>query len=250
MNTSRLNRKHTAAEVKCDHCGLHRLCQLAGLDEDDSAFDQRVERRQKVGKGRYLFHAGDPFQGVFAVKSGIFKSICCFSDEREQVTSFHLPGELIGLEAIGEGVYSQSVIAIDDSNVCEMNFAEMEKMDNRLVDFQYSVIQALSQKIQLDQYQSLIIGAQNVEQQLAVFLISIYDRLKTNNMPVDSFRIPLRKEIANYLGLAVETVVRVLKQFEEKQLIEINVKQVSISNYDELLSKAGLQQCFSDSRVA
>ena len=230
------------SEVDCDNCGLYRLCQLAGLDVDESILDSVVERRKKVANANYLYRVGDRFKGVFAVKSGVFKSISYFDDGREQITDFHLPGELIGLEAIEEGVYQQSVIALENSSVCDMDFAEMEKMEHQFSAFQSSVIHALSRKVRLDQYQSLLIGAQSAEQRIAIFLISIFSRLRAHDMQTQSFRMPMRKDIANYLGLALETVGRILKRFEENQLLESKGRLLKLCNYGEIRKRAGLMQ--------
>ena len=237
-------------EVDCDNCGLYRLCQLAGLDVDETMLDSVVERRKKIANAEYLYRAGEAFSGVYAVKSGVFKSISYFDDGREQITDFHLPGELIGLEAIEEGVYQQSVVALENSSVCDMDFAEMEKLENRFSAFQGSVINALSRKVRLDQYQSLLIGAQSAEQRLAIFLISIFSRLRAHDMQAHSFRMPMRKDIANYLGLALETVGRILKRFEESQLLESKGRLLKLRNYSEIQKRAGLVQYDAAIKVA
>ncbi|MCW9012237.1 MAG: cyclic nucleotide-binding domain-containing protein [Gammaproteobacteria bacterium] len=245
-----MNQPKKLKEVDCDNCGLYRLCQIAGLDADESALDSVVERRKKIANADYLYRAGDRFSGVFAVKSGIFKSISYFDDGREQIIDFHLPGELIGLEAIDEGIYLQSVIALENSSVCDMDFAEMEKLEHKFIAFQGSVIHALSRKVRLDQYQSLLIGAQSAEQRLAIFLISIFSRLRAHDMQAHSFRMPMRKDIANYLGLALETVGRVLKRFEESKLIESKGRHLKICNYSEIQQRAGLIQYDAVTKVA
>jgi len=233
-------KNNSLKEVKCDKCGLYNLCNLAGLDADESSFDSIVERRKNINSSDYLYHANDSFTGIFSVKSGMFKSIICFDDDREQIIDFHLPGELIGLEAINKGVYLQSVIAIENSSVCDMNFAEMEKLDDKLTAFQSSVIQAASDKISLDQAQSLLIGAQSAEQRLAIFLISIFSRLQSHDMHAHRFKMPVRKDIANYLGLAMETVCRILKSFENSHLIENKGRHIKLCDFHGIQKLAGL----------
>jgi CRP/FNR family transcriptional regulator len=229
-------------EVACNNCGMYKLCKLAGLERNDSSLDSIVKRRINISHAEYLYHAGDSFSGVFAVKSGLFKSIRYFEDGRQQITDFHLPGELIGLEAIEEGVYLQSVIAVENSQACDMNYAAMKNQTNELLVFQRNVIQALSRKVRLDQYQSLLTGAQNAEQRLAMFLISIFSRLQTHKMQTHNFRMPTRKDIANYLGLAMETVGRILKCFEGNQLIKSKGRHMKLCNYSEIQKHTGLLQ--------
>lgn len=230
----RRNTIHT--EVKCNNCGMHSLCQLAGLDDaDKNIIDKVINRKQEISTGKVLFEAGEEFKGIYAVKSGMFKTITYFNDGKEQIIDFYLPGELIGLDAINEKAYLYKVIAMQDSSVCEMDFDAMGKLDEKFVSFQASLIQALSRKVRLDQYQSLLTSAQNADQRLAVFLLGISMRFKAHGLPDNEFRLSiLRKDIANYLGLALETVSRIFKKFETKGLISTRGKRVQLLDVDAL----------------
>ena len=221
-------------KVECNYCNLYNLCQLADTGKGKTAFNAAVKRQQQIAKAEYLFKSGEPFDGVFSVKTGIFKSIYHFDDNREQIIDFHLPGELIGFDAIENDHYTQSVIAVNNSSFCKMDFAKIKNSPVDYVAFQNTIIQTLSKKARLDQYKSLIIGAQSVEQQLSIFLTSIYKRLEEHDMPTECFAIPLRKDIANYLGVAIETVVRILKKFEKNGLIKHHGKRVTLSDFDEI----------------
>jgi CRP/FNR family transcriptional regulator, anaerobic regulatory protein len=248
-NYSSALKNNDLTEVQCGNCGLLHLCELAGLGSNDSKLSSIVERRKIIKSAEFLYQAGDKFTGIFAVKSGMFKSVSCFDDGSEQITDFHLPGELIGLEAISKGAYLQSVIAVENSSVCDMSYEEMSMLDNNPVAFQNSVIQAISSKISLDQYQSLLIGAQSAEQRLAIFLVSIFSRLQAHEMQTLYFKMPIRNDIANYLGLAMETVCRILKSFEKNQLIENKGRKMKLCNFDEIQKLAGLVNYNSISRL-
>ena len=237
---SNIIQRKNLTEVDCNNCGLYKLCMLAGLDTDETILNNIVERRKNVASADYLYHAGHNFDSIFAVKSGSFKSISYFDNGREMVTDFHFPGELIGLEAIEEGVYLQSVVALENSSVCEMDFSKMGKLENKFIAFQNAVIQALSRKVRLDQYHSILTGAQNAEQRLAIFLSNIFSRLQAHEMQTQSFKIPKRKDISSHLGLAEETVCRILKHFEKSQLIETKGRKTQLSNFSEIQKIAGV----------
>jgi len=249
-NPTNITQRNDLTEVECNNCGLYSLCRLAGLEANETTLNSIVERRQNIASADYLYHAGEDFKSLYAVKSGTFKSISYFEDGRELVTDFHLPGELIGLEAIEEGVHLQSVVALENSSICDMNFAKMQKLDNKFTAFQNSVIQALSRKVRLNQQLSLLTGAQSAEQRLAIFLINIFSRLQANEMQTQSFKIPKRKDIASYLGLAEETVCRILKHFEKSQLIETKGRKTHLCNHSEIQKIAGVAQHSSITRVA
>ncbi|VAW68760.1 hypothetical protein MNBD_GAMMA09-3527 [hydrothermal vent metagenome] len=226
-------------DVQCRYCTLRKLCKPADDSNNESIPDNLVKHQKKISKTQHLFKSDEIFKNVFAVKSGMFKSVYHFDDGREQIIDFHLPGELIGFDAIDNDRYTCSVVAITNSSYCEMNLPSHapHEIKNDLIghmEFQNNVIEALSKQARLDQHKSLIIGAMNVEQKLAIFLTSIYTRLEAHSMPSECFTIPMRKDIANYLGVAIETVVRLLKKLEKNQLITSCGKQVTLSNYEEI----------------
>ncbi len=230
-------------EVGCCECGLYGLCQVAGLDDPDpSGIDSLVHRRKKISQGELLVRAGTDFHYLYAVKSGMFKTVKYFEDGSEQVVDFHLPGELIGLEALYDGSNPHSVVALDHGSVCEMNVRAMEKLGDRQLPYQQKLIQALSQKVKLDQYQALLVGAQNADQRVALFLMNLAGRFDQHGLPYKQFRLAmLRRDIANYLGLAMETVGRVFKRMEGKGYIRTRGRHTQLVDMRALGRLAGLE---------
>ena len=237
--------------VSCCDCGLYGLCQIAGLNElDQGRIDRLVHRRKRVSNGEVLVMPRSPFKYLYAVKSGMFKSVSQQSDGTEQVVDFHLPGELIGLEALHGQQYLHSVVALDNSSVCEMDMQSMERLDDRYSQFQQRLIQALSHKVFLDQSQALLVGAQNADQRVALFLINIANRFNLHGMPHDQFRLSmLRRDIASYLGLALETVGRVFKRFEHKGFIKTQGRYTQLLQLDALSSLAGMAEDTTPSAI-
>lgn len=235
------NRQHKT-EVECISCGLYHLCQLAGLDDDDhQQLDSVVERRKKIAKDHILFDAGESFRGIFAVKSGAFKMVMPLTNDKLRILDFYIPGELIGLEAINRQHYQYQVVASENSSVCEMDLNAIQQLKNKFTDFQTSMILALTNKVRLDQQQTLLITAKTAEQRLAIFLSSLTQRLQMHGLPASQFQLPIiRKDIANYLGMATETIIRVFKVFETQGLIETRGRNIKIIKLDELNRLAAL----------
>ena len=87
--------------AKCKSCSLYQLCLPLGLEEGDlDKLESIIKRRRVIEKGSFLYHSGDKLKSLYAVRSGSFKSYTPVADSAEQVVGFHLPGELIGLDAI------------------------------------------------------------------------------------------------------------------------------------------------------
>ena len=117
----------------CSGCSLRELCLPMGLSAEDVArLDQLVYARRKVKRGEGLYRAGDPFSAIYAVRTGFFKSNVILEDGRDQVTGFHMPGEIIGMDGIGTDRHSCNAIALEDSDVCVIPFSRLEELSNEV----------------------------------------------------------------------------------------------------------------------
>ncbi len=228
-------------EVECRDCELFGICRVAGLGSiDDSLLESVVSRRCQVAKGEKLLVPGTPFRGIFAVKSGAFRTLSG-AGQGDRVAGFHFLGELIGLETIEGGRYLDTVEALEDSSVCELSFSRLHRLGPRLVQFQEQLIHAMSRRMLHDQQICSLVRAQNSEQRLAAFLYSVASRLNPGHQPAAEFRLPmLRDDIANYLGLAVETISRLLTQFNQRGVANLRGRNAWILDFDALRSMAGL----------
>ncbi len=231
-----------ATEVACGNCGLLGLCEVAGLGSDEALLDRIVSRRERIGKGQRLFSPGERFQHIFAVKSGSFRSYAARDDGTEQVVGFHFPGELIGLEAIDSGRYTYAAEALEGSSVCRMSLADLNLLGEKRPTFQEELIRSMSRRILHDQWMSMLMGTHSAEQRLAAFLVSVATRLDEHGLPSKEFRLPMsRNEIANYLGLAVETVSRTFKQFEARGLLVVSGRFTRLFKLDVLSELASVR---------
>ncbi|MBI2315923.1 MAG: cyclic nucleotide-binding domain-containing protein, partial [Betaproteobacteria bacterium] len=111
----------SVAQLKhaCSSCSLRELCLPMGLTREEVAhLDQLVYSRRKLKRGESVYRAGDPFSAIYAIRTGFFKSNVIMEDGRDQVTGFHMPGEIIGMDGIGTERHSTNTIALEDSDVC------------------------------------------------------------------------------------------------------------------------------------
>lgn len=222
--------------VECESCGLYGMCQVAGLEEPiPDMIDEIVGRREPVESGQDLITAGAPFGAIYAVKSGSFKTYVTLANGDQQIIDFYFPGELIGLEAMGSNAYPHSVAALEASSVCRLNFTRVSLLGPRLAEFNTKLIQALSRRALQDQWVPLLMGAQNAEQRTATFLLSLAARFAEHGMPSTLFKLPMsRHDIANYLGLAVETVSRMFQRFQTMGLLEVHGRNVELRDIGKI----------------
>lgn len=234
--------RKTVNAVECKCCGLYGMCQIAGLDAaTPDLIDKVVSRREKVAAGQRLASAGEPLDEIIAVRSGAFKTTAELANGEEQVVDFSLPGELMGLEALGEGEYPHAIEALEESSICRFNLSRVHMLEQRMGEFQQQVIRALTTQSQRDQWVPLLLGAKNAEQRMAMFLLGLSSRYTEHGLPGLRFKLPMsRQQIANYLGLAMETVSRVFKRFHSQGLIDVHARHIVLENIDELGVVAGV----------
>ncbi|MBF0427287.1 MAG: helix-turn-helix domain-containing protein [Magnetococcales bacterium] len=190
-----------------------------------------LSKRQPVAKGEMIFRSDQPFHGVYAVKSGSFKSYSLIDDQNEMIAGFYLPGELLGLDAIHSKIYGYNAIALEKSSVCLMPFNHLESLGEHLRSFQEQVIKILSDQIRQDQKQTLMAGRKTAEERLSAFLLNLTERYARHGFTANEFRLPmLQSDIANYLGLSMETVSRTMRKFYKMEILSIKGKRIAILN--------------------
>ena len=217
-------------EVECEDCGLDPICIVLDYADERSGVPEGILlRRKPVARGETIFRCDDPFHSIFAVKSGSFKTFIPHSDRTDQVVGFQLAGELIGVEAIASDTYPCTARALETSSVCELRLERLPHSGKPLEALQRSVIELLGKEVAFNHQMISSLVHQSAEQRIAGFLISLSDRLQRRNMPSIEFALSMsRTDIGNYLGLASETVSRVLTRFQRSGWIRLQRKQVTL----------------------
>ena len=226
------------ARIACSQCSMSEICVPAGLSRDDiHEFEQIVHKSPTLHAGDLIYRQGDPFTSVAAIRSGCFKSYVIDEDGTERVLGFHLPGELLGLDAIYPKKYVCNVVALDTGGVCNLSYEELTELSVNLPDLQSELFRTMSQRIgELN----TIAGDYTADQRLAAFLLTLSLRFEARGYSARAFNLVMsRSDIANYLRLAAETVSRVLARFQRKGLIRVKRKLVEILDHQGLHEVAG-----------
>jgi CRP/FNR family transcriptional regulator len=188
-----------------------------------------VYARRRLKRGEALFKAGGEFHSVYAIRSGFFKTSLIDADGREQVTGFFMGGELLGMDGVGSGRYSGHAIALEDSDVCMMPYALIDKVGREVPSLQRRLQAMLAREIVRGHGVMLLLGSMSAEERLAEFLINLSRRFRRRGLSGSSFVLRMtRAEIGSYLGLKLETVSRLFSAFHQHGLLEVQNKQVSI----------------------
>jgi CRP/FNR family transcriptional regulator len=228
----------------CADCSLRTLCLPAGISGDDlQSLDRVVRARRPLAVGESLFHAGDPFESIFVVRGGCLRTTHASEDGAEQVIGFHLPGELVGLEAISEGRHHCEAVALERTSVCAVPFAELERVASGVPGLQHQIMRIVSREMGQDQQHLVTLGRRTARERLGLFLLSLSRRLEGAGYRGDAFRLPMsRDDIASYLGLALETVSRLFGRMADEGLIEVDRRNLRILDPGGLAALAGDQR--------
>lgn len=161
---------------------------------------------------------------------------------------FHLPGELIGLDAIAEGDHPLAAKALETTSVCEIPFSDLESLSTRVHGLQHQLLRIMSQEIRDDEHNMVILGQKSAEERLAAFLIGLSNRFKRRGFSDTQFNLSMsRSDIGNYLGLALETVSRLFTRFQNEGLIRVDRKHIELLDRHHLCMFAGAQCSQHDS---
>lgn len=228
--------------VACSDCSLDQLCLPLGVDVADlDRLDDIVRRRRPLRRGECLFRAGDPFRAVYAVRSGSLKTYTCSQDGRDHVTGFHLPGELVGLDAIGSGVYSTTARVLETSSICEVAYEDLAALAQKIGGLQRQLLRIMSREIVQDQQMMVLLGGMAAEQRLAALLCNFAGRFAERGFSSRQFRLSMsRNDIGSYLGLAVETVSRQFTRLQAEGLLSVERRHIRIHDLERLHRVAGL----------
>ena len=222
--------------VACSNCSLRELCLPAGLETGDlNALEKLVNRRRTFKRGAYLYRSDAPLQSLYAIRSGSIKTAVSHADGREQVAGFHMPGDLMGLDAIGTGRHVCDAVALEDCEVCEMPLDALEALSRRIPALQQHFHRILSREIVRDHGVMLLLGSMRAEERLAAFLLNLSQRFAARGYSSTEFMLRMtREEIGSYLGLKLETVSRALMRMQANKLIEVRNRQVRILSLENL----------------
>lgn len=222
--------------VSCENCSLRELCLPRGMTGSDLVrINDIVERKKPVQKNDYLFRAGDSNRALYAVLSGSVKTIVDAPNGDEQIVGFHFPGELLGLDGFQGDMHSCSAVALETASICEIPLEKLDTVCHQVPAIQGEIRRIMGRELSEDHAMMLLLGRMNAEEKLASFLMSISRRMEERHRKATEFILPMpRQDIANFLGLAVETVSRLFARFQEDGIIRVDRRRVSIRDVKAL----------------
>lgn len=227
--------------INCQDCGFSQLCLPFSLsDQEMTKLDDIIQRKRPLHKGDMLFESDQPLKALYAVRTGSFKTFTLTEQGEQQITGFHLPGDIVGFDAINRQQHMSYAEALETGMVCEIPFNNLEALLDQLPKLRQQMMRLMSQDIQSDQQMLLLLNRKTAEQKLATFLDHLASRYGNRGFSAKAFRLTMtRSDIGNYLGLTVETISRLLSKLHKEHIIDVDGKLISILDQPALAQLSG-----------
>lgn len=202
------------------NCGARAFSVCNSLDAGDLASLDSIAERVSLKSGEALIREGDPAIHLFNITSGSVRIYKLLPDGRRQITGFLFAGDFVGL-ATGQD-YAFSGEAIEDATLCRFRKADYRALIRERPTLEAALLDRATHELAAAQNQMLLLGRKTAQERIASFLLDLPTRDPVRPSAEDQVRLPMtRSEIADYLGLTIETVSRVLTKLKTTGVIRL-----------------------------
>lgn len=226
---------------ECLHCSVRHLSVCSALSCDEVQALERITVSMPVPMGATLARTGEPRAHVYTVTEGALRLVRTLADGRRQVNGFVLPGDYLGLS--GSDHHRYDIEAIAESRVCRVPTTQMRDLRQRYPHLERKLLQRACQELDAAQDNALALARLQPPERLASFLLRLAAReAALHGRASNRVSLPMgRGDIADHLGLTMETVSRTFTKLRQQGLIAL-----PHLNVVEILDFAALQQLAND----
>lgn len=232
IDLSQFFMRNRAFQLKagCTQCDMGPLCAPAGLSsEEKRALQAATDQHFVLRKGEILEHVNDPVRCLYTLRMGCVKAWVMTEQAREKVIDFYIKGEIIGLDALGGQRYTSTLVSLEDSVVCRMQYRQLQQIMDQYPRIRSHLLTLASNKLN---QRVATFQHQEAETRLVAFILDYQERLRKRfGHSVVQFKLPMsRLDIANYLDLTPETVSRVFTRLKNSGVIRLQGKFLQITS--------------------
>ncbi|MQX38025.1 Crp/Fnr family transcriptional regulator [Roseospira navarrensis] len=204
----------------CAQCDLGSLAFCDGFAPRTVSSIRRVQCTVQHDAHDTLFREGDEGAAVYSVLSGAIKVYKLMPDGRRQITGFFFRGDMFGFCL--DGSYAYTAEAITPIEVCRLPMQRLNDLSETAPEVQHRIMLRMTAKLAQFHNHVLLLGRKTARERVATFLLSLSDRARRRGDPPSPLALPMgRADIADYIGLTVETVSRTMTAFKRDGLIDL-----------------------------
>jgi CRP/FNR family transcriptional regulator len=203
----------------CDSCAIRMVSVCAALDRRELQRLRAITTTYVVPADGNLFREGDPAEHLFNVVAGSVRLVKLLADGRQQITGFLYPGDFIGVAF--NDTYAYSAEAIEPLRLCRFDRTALESLMTDFPKLQRRLLARAGNEIVAAQDQMVVLGRKTARERVATFLLAIARR-RGGTARALAIDLPMRRaDIADYLGLTIETVSRTFTALQRDGTIAV-----------------------------
>jgi CRP/FNR family transcriptional regulator len=216
---------------------LKEVCDLLHIPTATIVADELLFQHVQFKTGQRIHTIGQAFDTLYIVNSGFLKTVLIDEFGNEQVLSFPMKGDMLGVDGIHTKHYSSEAVALSDCDLILLPFKKVTALGRIHIELENVMYGVMSRELVREQAMIGMLGALSAEARVARFLVSLADRFAQMGYSSKLFNLRMtRHEIGSYLGLTLETVSRTLSAFNEIGLISVDQRTIGIKDADALKS--------------
>src|SRR6202171_3248979 len=188
--------------------------------------------------GKTIFSESEPADAVYGLSQGVVRLYKLLPDGRRQILAFALPDDFLGMPLADSHNFSAD--AIGEVALCRFSRDDLTKFIQSSPSVMRLLIEFATRELDMAQDQLLLLGNGSAQEKVATFLVSWRNRLARLSVFSETVPLPMRRQdIADFLGLKLETVSRTLAKLEQKNVIRVIPKGVFLTGLEQTLLVKG-----------
>lgn len=223
--------------LSCRNCDIRGCCLIEQMTLAHGQSYQVLKNKKAFLRGEHIYRAEDDSEAIYIISSGSVKSYLIMEDGEEQVLNFYHAGDVIGLDGMGNDCYLSSAVALESTTICRLPLFELP---NKALG--QGFLGMISDNLIRDHNLLLMLARKDADGRMASFLVNMSKQAQRHGRSAYTLHLTMtRQDIANYLGLAIETVSRTLRRFQDSGILDVTRRKIQIFDMKCLLSIAGTQ---------
>ncbi len=214
---------------------LQEICALLHLPSVSPASHNTLFQHVQCKPGQRIHSIGQAFDTLYVVNSGFLTTALFDASGNEQVLSFPMKGDMLGMDAIHGQKHVTETRALSECDLILVPFARLKSLSRVTADIENLMYYMMSRELAHRQSVNGVLGTMAAEARVAHFLMELSSRFAGMGYSSTIFNLRMRRqEIGSYLGLTLETVSRTLSAFNDMGVITVLQRMITINDSDAL----------------
>ncbi|AQS41940.1 MAG: Crp/Fnr family transcriptional regulator [Candidatus Tokpelaia hoelldobleri] len=231
----------------CNHCLVKDTAICACLEEKALNDLRKFGSNKLLNAGEVLFEEGEERKYVYSLRTGVLRLVRLLPDGRRHIMGFLQPGDFVCLLDVEDDYYTMTVESVVPSALCCYSRDVLEKMAAQYPPMRAWLLEKTRELLRYARHSQLVLSRLTPLEKIAGFLVGFARRSQLNGSAADPLCLPMnRSDIADHLGLTVETVSRMFSRLKAQGVIRlIATNLIEIVDYDALCTLAAADENFA-----